>query len=60
MREQQPDPAAVDRSRGHGVGTDKPWVRGFSPTAPGASFHPTGAGMRAVAAAVMDHLSEQW
>lgn len=45
-------------SRGHGLGAVQPWVRGFSPFHPAASFHPNLAGMQAVADAIADHLAE--
>lgn len=44
-------------SRGHGLGGAQPWVRGFSPFHPAASFHPIHTGMQAVADAIVDHLA---
>ncbi|WP_090039263.1 MULTISPECIES: SGNH/GDSL hydrolase family protein [unclassified Leifsonia] len=45
-------------SETHGLGSADPWVQGFAPrsTRQAALFHPTLAGMRAVAAAVVDHI----
>lgn len=42
----------------HGLGSADPWVQGFVPrsTRKAALFHPTLAGMRAVAGAVVDHI----
>jgi len=44
-------------SRGHGLGGAQPWVRGFSPFHPAASFHPNLTGMQAVTDAIADHLT---
>lgn len=48
----------AQRSRGHGLGSGQPWVRGFSPFHPAASFHPNLTGMRAVADAIAEHLAD--
>lgn len=47
----------AQRSRGHGLGSPQPWVRGFSPFHPAASFDPNHAGMQAVTEAITDHLA---
>jgi len=45
-------------SRGHGLGSGQPWVRGFAPWHPAMSFHPTPTGMQAVADAIAAHLAD--
>ncbi|MDR6610719.1 SGNH/GDSL hydrolase family protein [Leifsonia sp. 1010] len=49
------DVAAISET--HGLGSQDPWVQGFAPRSAreAALFHPTPAGMRAVASAVVDH-----
>jgi len=47
----------AQRSRGHGLGSREPWVRGFSPLHPAESFHPNLTGMQAVAGAIAEHLA---
>lgn len=50
--------AASEHSRGHGLGSPGPWVADFVPDArrTGGSFHPTAAGMAAVAGLVVGAL----
>ena len=43
-------------AHGHGVGSSDPWVRGLSLRQLGGSFHPTAAGMRAVADTLLGRL----
>ncbi|MFD5407894.1 SGNH/GDSL hydrolase family protein [Streptomyces griseorubiginosus] len=52
--------AMRQRSREHGLGSLAPWVTGFPdrlrPSAVAGAFHPNGAGMSAVADAIVEHL----
>jgi len=48
----------AQRSRGHGLGSGHPWIRGFAPFHPAASFHPNLTGMQAVADAIAEHLAD--
>lgn len=48
----------AQRSRGHGLVSRQPWVRGFSPAHPAESFHPNLPGMRAVTNAIVEHLAD--
>ena len=43
----------------HGAGSEVPWVTGLRLRALASSFHPTLAGMHAVADAVLDRLSDE-
>lgn len=51
--------AASEHSRGHGLGSGRPWVADFVPDArrTAGSFHPTAAGMAAVAELLVRALS---
>lgn len=51
--------AMSELSRGHGLSSGEPWVNDFVPEArrTAGSFHPNPAGMAAVAAALVEHVS---